>query len=1020
MGGASSVRACARPRLSSPPRLWWALFAAAAGPAFLRHGVGVLLRPWRAAEAAAPYRIDVSPGSVTVRRGADQRVVARLYGFGSGGADLLVRSGADAAFERVPMTAGEDSSYEAVVYRLSEATDYFVEAGGVRSPLYRIDVADLPYVRRLGVEYRFPDYTGLPPRTVEDGGDLAAVVGTIARLRVWSTVTGTRGRIVRGDGRAFPLEPGPDGTLTGELPIDRPGVYHLELRAGDGPAVTGSPDYTIDVLEDQPPGVSFEKPGRDTRATSVEEVFLQARAVDDYGVGRLEVVYAVNGGAEDTIRLYEPRGAPLKEVSAGHTLYLEEMGLQPGDVVSYFARAADTRPRAASGAGSATSDIYFVRIRDFRKDYHAAEQRGTPGGGGQQEQPGALSEQQKQVVAATFNLVRDGASLGDDVRREHRATIALAQGRVKEQVDGLVRRMRERNVAAMDSTFGLILSLLPKASVEMDSARSLLAQARDREALSPEQRALQYLQRAEEVYRDVQVALADANGGGGGGSSAAAEDLADLFQLEMDRLRNQYETLQRSQEQQTQEQLDEALERLKELARRQQQEEQRQRRLARGQGGAGAAASASGNAQRQLAEQAEEEARRLERLAHENPGQGTSLQESARRLRQAADELRRSAADPSSGGATAARDRLDQARRLLEQGQGDQLARRAAAARDRARQLADEQRDLADASRRLEEARQEAGSAGGGANGGGNRVDSADVRRLLDRKDQLASAVDEMESRLDQLSADARARDSVAAQRMADAAQALRDGKVADKVRFSRGLAEQGGAGDYARRLDDDVTQRLDSLGARLDGAADRIARAGAEERRDEETLERARSLARGAESLGQRLRDGAQGGGEQGRGAQGGDAQGRDAQSGGGPDSRSSPGGGGDSRPGDFSSDQVRQFRREARERLEDARALEGELRAEGRDAGDLESAIAALRSLTDAAPYRDPAAVERLQEAAVQGLKDVEFSLRRAIRGDDGQGVLLSGTPEVPERFRDLVEEYFRSLGKVRHPPR
>ena len=45
-----------------------------------------------------------------------------------------------------------------------------------------------------------------------------------------------------------------------------------------------SPQYTIDVIDDQPPAVHFTKPGRDTQATPVEELFLEVRADDDYGV----------------------------------------------------------------------------------------------------------------------------------------------------------------------------------------------------------------------------------------------------------------------------------------------------------------------------------------------------------------------------------------------------------------------------------------------------------------------------------------------------------------------------------------------------------------------------------------------------------------------------------------------------------------------------------------------------------------------------------------------------------------
>ena len=95
------------------------------------------------------------------------------------------------------------------------------------------------------------------------------------------------------------------------------------------------------MLADQSPTVAFSKPGRDLRATSLDEIFVEASAADDFGVRQLDMVYAVNGGPERQVRLTAPAPARCAEVTAGHTFFLEELGLQPGDVVSYYARATD-------------------------------------------------------------------------------------------------------------------------------------------------------------------------------------------------------------------------------------------------------------------------------------------------------------------------------------------------------------------------------------------------------------------------------------------------------------------------------------------------------------------------------------------------------------------------------------------------------------------------------------------------------------------------------------------------------
>jgi hypothetical protein len=177
--------------------------------------------------------------------------------------------------------------------------------------------------------------------------------------------------------------------------------------------VTASPQYTIDVLTDRAPTVSFARPGRDTSASAIEEVYVEASADDDYGVKNLELVYSVNGGRlRRSVPLFN--GAKrLPAVSAGHTFYLEELGVKSGDSVSYYARATDN---SVSGAQQASSDLYFVRVRPFDQKFRQAQSMGGGGGGGGggQNQVDALSEQQRQIISAT---VQRAARQADGVGR---------------------------------------------------------------------------------------------------------------------------------------------------------------------------------------------------------------------------------------------------------------------------------------------------------------------------------------------------------------------------------------------------------------------------------------------------------------------------------------------------------------------------------------------------------------------------------------------------------------------------
>jgi len=418
------------------------------GPAYLRHALSALVKISGSVEAAAPYRIEVTPGNATVPRGVDQTVTAKLEGFDAEQAALMVRKSPDAPFERMSLLRSEKATdtntYEGMLFDLAGPVDYFVEASGVRSKTYTLKVVDLPYVQKLELEYHFPAYTGLEPRKVEEGGDIAVLRGTEVRVHVVPTMTAPGGEILLNDKDTAGLTAAAGG-LDGSFVVDKDGFYRIDLTAPTGEKVTASPQYTIDALNDMPPTVSISKPGRDTSASPIEEVFVEARAEDDYGVKDLDLVYSVNGGAEKTLRLFDGKNR-LSEVTAGHTFYLAELNVAPGDFVSYYARAADND--AVAGAKRTTSDLYFRQIRPLRKEFKRAESNagGGGGGGGGGGQVGALSQQQRQIIAATFNINRDRKTMAADKLRENSTVIALSQSRLRDQVEGLLTRMNSRLV----------------------------------------------------------------------------------------------------------------------------------------------------------------------------------------------------------------------------------------------------------------------------------------------------------------------------------------------------------------------------------------------------------------------------------------------------------------------------------------------------------------------------------------------------------------------------------------------
>ena len=981
-------------------------------PLGLRQSVPDLVRPWAAIEMPSPLAIQLFPGDTVLPRGAELHIAARLDGFESNDVEVVFRPDEGTEWDRWPMIVEDEEAgdHEFVLFRVDEPMEYFAEADGIQSGTYRIDVVDLPYVSSLTLELHHPPYTGIGPETIEGAGDIYVLPGTRVVVQARTTVPIPSARIVLEDVGNVELALDSDGLLTGQFTAERPGFYRIDLDDPEGgDPHRGTPDHLIDIVSDLAPIVSLERPAMDVRVTSVEEVYVEAEASDDFSIDVLELIYSVNGGEERTISLLTSAGSRLREVSAGHTFFLEEFDLEPGDLISYHVRALDNGPGAEER--EARTDLFFIQVRPFSQDFRQAEQGGGGGGGGGGDpMAGQFSDRQKEIVTATFNIGRDWRQISPELVLEDIATIQLSQASLRDEVNAFLGEL-ERRLARAPEEMRQVAAELPLAVGEMEVALSELDEGETSDALPPEQRALQHLLRAESVFREIQLAQQQNQGGGGGGASGAEirEDLADFFDLEMDRLRNQYEELQQGERQQMDQQVNEALERLRGLARRQEQEQERLQRVAERL--PPGAAGAGGQSQRRLAEEAEELARELERLSREQSS--PELAETARQLQEAANAMRRSSASRNQDGvgeASAAQEALEDARRLLERNQTNRLDRDARNAAARAERALERQREIEEAVQDMPEdltGRAEA------------------LPPVLDQKEQLIGELESLEGELGRLADEA---DNPQAERgFREAASAIRDGQLPDRVDFSRSLVASSRP-EQAEEFEADITELMEELNSQVQSAAGSLDPDGRD--RASELAERTRELVRAAESMEERARQAMEAGqgAQDGQGQQQGDPQQGGQQSGqqqggqqqGGQQGGSQAGGnqfGGGGADGRFDEATARQLRAEAGERRTQAEELRDRLSLAGIGPEALESlngVIDRFQDLERQGIYDDPSRLSALQLELVESLRELDFDVRRQFATASREGPMVAGSGEVPEGYQDLVEEYFRSLAR------
>lgn len=982
-----------------------------AGPGFLGYGAALLWGGPRQAASGPYYAVLVTPGDAAVRRHADQWITAQLVGFEATEARLAVRYEGTTRWEEAPMRPRAGGpGFEFLLAGIPQSLDYFVSAGRVRSGMHRLQVVDLPRIQRLRVTYRYPSWTGLAPAVEDPGGDLRAVEGTEAEIAIETDRPLENGSLELDEGRSLPLEAAGGNWQRARLTMRSDGRYFIAARERDR-TVRLSEDYLILVEQDEPPAVRIRRPGRDLPVSPIEEVTVTVEAADEFGLKELALHYRVNGGPERRIPLLERAGVQRAEATV--TLYLEDFGLVPGDVVSVHATARDARH-------GAQSDIYFLEAQPFEREYSQAQAMAGAAGEGGEEDQNRISERQKEIIAATWNQIRARSRDRDTAK-----FLAEVQAKLRDQARSLARRMQSRELSRANEEFASFSANMEKAAQAMETASRELAAGNWQEALGPEQQALQHLLRAEATFRQIQVAFGNRGAGRGGARGGAGRELESLFELELDTEKNQYETGAASAARNPrQREFEEAMRRLEELARRQQELAARQ----------GPRQSVEQRWQQEmLRREALQLQREMERLAREATS-STGSQTQARgettgrqlrpgetgrgvvdpRIAQALERLEQAAREMGRpGGQQEAAERLRQARDLLGGLERQRAGNQVADLVRRSEQLAGEQREFAERLRERFGSREARGTW-------------EEAARMAGEKQRMASALESLQRDLEESVRAMAGNQRAAASRLREALGDLQRMELATRMRYNAELIRRGwGAAAVMREAP--ITAGLEQLRERLreaQAALDRPAPPGQDFERALETLARTRSRLAGL--LQQREAAGAQG--TEGRQPPSGQ------RSGPGGDARLLPGsvtgerqGAGGPAPGSYAAMNFGDWQPATpgaapqADPAELARAWQqalrdlAELRSRLHDSPDEARALdEILREYARYDPRRtpgNPALLERMHVQFLADLDRLELEWRRRL-GEAATEARSAPQRPVPPRYAEAVAEYFRRL--------
>jgi len=361
--------------------VWAAVWLAWPGES--RHLMSRIINPSQGGGNLRSADLLIDPGSKTVGAGEPLTIRATLRRGGVQQAKLLRQEGgsAEVALAMVPVPAvhGEGSTFALTLPRVTGPFQYRVLVGGALSRHFDIRVTPPPAVKQLDVQYEYPSYTGLAPRTmVKAKGDIVAPVGTQVSLTAHCNKSLGSAELTLGGKVMAPTRLTPDGdgcqaTWAFVLEPGHSGPWSLTLR--DAYSIESrTPPHKVEIIPDAAPVIGIVEPqDAETRLRPDDRLPILYRVREDYGIAKVSLLVRSGSAKELSIATSLPQRSTLEEKTwvGRATLDLGSLQLPNVPRIEVLLDVQDTLPESLGGPQHALSQPIVIVLDGNAQNYSA-------------------------------------------------------------------------------------------------------------------------------------------------------------------------------------------------------------------------------------------------------------------------------------------------------------------------------------------------------------------------------------------------------------------------------------------------------------------------------------------------------------------------------------------------------------------------------------------------------------------------------------------------------------------------
>jgi hypothetical protein len=392
------------------------LIIAFAAPSVLTESTRRLIHHNEHFVPAAPFKFIVLNSALSVLQGNDLKLALKLEG-NNLPANVYIETGNNT----FKLDKENLSRFHYQFTNLQQNTAFRFTANGYSSPLYLVKVNLKPLLLHFDVELSYPAYLNKPAEKLKNAGDLTVPSGTTIR---WLLQTQNAGklRLVMNQ-HTSQLASQQNGVFVHTEKVYKNTLYTLlPLTNNTQPGEATS--YHINIIADEMPAITVQEK---QDSVSSKALYFTGDIKDDHGFSSLTFHYTINKAGTALKTITRAVKSDLTQASFFYYWNLKELGIKPGDQLSYYFEVADND--AVSGPKhirSAERTLKMPTEKELNKQLNANTQ--------------AVKQKMLSAVKLAAQVERDAQKLNQLLLNKN--TLSFDE---KKQVEDLLRKKAELN-----------------------------------------------------------------------------------------------------------------------------------------------------------------------------------------------------------------------------------------------------------------------------------------------------------------------------------------------------------------------------------------------------------------------------------------------------------------------------------------------------------------------------------------------------------------------------------------------